>query len=208
MAKNLKLNIKNTQLAEALKLGKLKKPSASTKKKKAPEEAVSPPEVERGGLPPKEPESTLLQQGEKVAEEQGPALKKGAESIPAAPQPLAPHKPAEAAKPTPAAPAAPLKKEPPPYRPSFLRNERAQRPQPAPPPAKEVQPKAEEPLVKKKAPLELEEDKQKKKFSGVKEYRDLKPQKKVEASRSFDSRDRQGLRDSDSERWRKRRPLK
>ncbi len=42
MAKNLKINIKNAQLAEALKLGQVKKPAA---KKKAAEPAAAPPEV-------------------------------------------------------------------------------------------------------------------------------------------------------------------
>ncbi|MBY0528668.1 MAG: translation initiation factor IF-2 [Rhabdochlamydiaceae bacterium] len=42
MAKNLKINIKNAQLAEALKLGQIKKPSAA-KKKKADEAVESPP---------------------------------------------------------------------------------------------------------------------------------------------------------------------
>ncbi|MES2345659.1 MAG: translation initiation factor IF-2 [Chlamydiota bacterium] len=40
---------------------------------------------------------------------------------------------------------------------------------------------------------------------GFKEYRDLKPQKKSD-QRSFDVRDRQGLRVSDDEAWRKKRP--
>ncbi len=55
MAKNLKINVKNTQLAEALKLGKVKRPAA--KKKKAEEtekpiEAESPaPVVEKVPMP-------------------------------------------------------------------------------------------------------------------------------------------------------------
>jgi translation initiation factor IF-2 len=43
------------------------------------------------------------------------------------------------------------------------------------------------------------------KSPGFKEYRDLKPQKKSD-QRSFDVRDRQGLRVSDDEGWRKKRP--
>lgn len=43
------------------------------------------------------------------------------------------------------------------------------------------------------------------KAPGFKEYRDLKPQKKTD-QRSFDTRDRQGLRDTDDEGWRKKRP--
>lgn len=41
----------------------------------------------------------------------------------------------------------------------------------------------------------------------VKEFRDIKPVKKLDTSRSFDARDRQGLRDTEEEqRWRKKRP--
>lgn len=59
MAKNLKINVKNTQLAEALKLGKVKKPAV--KKKKAEDEALKPeaekaapvtPAVEKTPPPP------------------------------------------------------------------------------------------------------------------------------------------------------------
>ncbi len=38
--------------------------------------------------------------------------------------------------------------------------------------------------------------------------KDVKPTKKLEDNKSFDSRDRQGLRTSDDERWRKRKPIK
>ncbi len=40
MAKNLKINVKNTQLAEALKLGKVKKPAAKKKKAEEPEKTI------------------------------------------------------------------------------------------------------------------------------------------------------------------------
>ncbi len=50
MAKNLKLNVKNAQLAEALKLGKLKKP-AGLKKKKAEEAEILPSEQREEAAP-------------------------------------------------------------------------------------------------------------------------------------------------------------
>lgn len=47
------------------------------------------------------------------------------------------------------------------------------------------------------------------KTAKFKEFRDIKPAKKTDdANRQFDARDRQGLRISDEERWRKRRPSK
>ena len=46
MAKNLKLNIKNAQLAEALKLNQLKKPAAPKKSKKSDTDAVESKEVQ------------------------------------------------------------------------------------------------------------------------------------------------------------------
>lgn len=39
-----------------------------------------------------------------------------------------------------------------------------------------------------------------------KEFRDVKPAKKTDSTRQFDARDRQGLRASEEEQWRKRRP--
>lgn len=42
--------------------------------------------------------------------------------------------------------------------------------------------------------------------AGFKEFRDVKPQKRSPEGQRFDSRDRQGLRDSEDEGWRKRRP--
>jgi translation initiation factor IF-2 len=46
------------------------------------------------------------------------------------------------------------------------------------------------------------------KKAGFKDFKDVKTTKKVEPNRSFDSRDRQGLRDTDNEEWRKRRSAK
>ncbi len=69
MAKNLKLNVKNAQLAEALKLGKVKKPSVKKKKAEEPEvskdvvehtlespSAAAPEKVEAAAPPPFVPE--------------------------------------------------------------------------------------------------------------------------------------------------------
>ncbi len=57
MAKNLKLNIKNAQLAEALKLNLPKKPSSSKKTQDAPanepvETPLVQPTVEAAAVPP------------------------------------------------------------------------------------------------------------------------------------------------------------
>jgi len=43
------------------------------------------------------------------------------------------------------------------------------------------------------------------KTAKVKEYRDIKPPKRTDGNRSFDGRDRQGLRDDEDQRWRKKR---
>lgn len=43
------------------------------------------------------------------------------------------------------------------------------------------------------------------KAAKVKEFRDIKPQKRSDANRSFDGRDRQGLRDDEDQKWRKKR---
>ncbi len=195
MAKNLKLNIKNTQLAEALKLNQLKKQPPAIKKKKeeakeeAPEAAAplpekaeaAPPPVEKTIAPPK-PEPTI-----------------------SAPQP-----PVRPEHPAPSSPRPPIRREghPQPARPPFVHKE-TRSPQTAPSaPQAQLAPKKEPPRVEEPAAKKpLEEDKTPRKAPGFKEYRDLKPQRKLEpGKRSFDSRDKQGLRDSDDEAWRKRRP--
>lgn len=144
MAKNLKLNIKNVQLAKALKIGEIIK-------KPAP-------------LPEPVP----------VEEPTPPAL-----SLP----------PAQTAF------------EPPPP------------PSPAPPPVKRAettQPKAASPTEQPAStpPTPAKEAEGASAKPGFKEYRDFKSLRKAREERSFDARDRQGLRVSEDETWRRRRVYK
>jgi len=89
LAKNLKLNIKNTQLAEALKLGKVKKPAAPKKAKE--EKKIEAPSEEAAKVStPKE------KAPEKVEKKEAPAP---IEKAPEAPIEKAPEKAAEAPKP-------------------------------------------------------------------------------------------------------------
>lgn len=215
MAKNLKLNIKNTQLAEALKLGKLKKPSAVAKKKKAveaEEEKISEalpleqtkPAPEKA-TPPKEEIEAKETEGEMKPSKKIQAkepIEKPLETPSAVPP---------TSKPAPEAPAAGYpsqRKEyytPPQRTPYIPKKEIKPEQKPAVPSAKEPGEGAK-PI---KTQLEKEEEeKAARKGTPFKEYRDLKPQKKPVERRGFDSRDRQGLRDSDDEQWRKRRPSK
>ncbi len=109
MAKNLKINIKNAQLAQALKLGQIKKPSAASKKKAEKEETPPAPveakEVKPAPLPepPVEtaaaapvakpaPEEPKPKPEEKVAQQ--PPVER-----PSAPTPAAENKPAPAPHP-------------------------------------------------------------------------------------------------------------
>src|SRR5581483_8095144 len=60
--------------------------------------------------------------------------------------------------------------------------------------------------VKRHAPRNAEEESSLKKASAFKEFKDIKAQKKLEAHRNFDSRDKQGLRDdTDDQAWRRKR---
>jgi translation initiation factor IF-2 len=220
LAKNLKLNIKNAQLAEALKLNKLKRAPAPKKRKE--EIAAPPPALEEKvqEKPVEEIKIAKVEPAVPVAEEPPPAepLQKAAisEEKPAPPpQPKPPllnrpyeqrpypQKPYE--RPRPAAAPFPRREGPPaaPYTPGAPRAPYVSRPRPLPrrpitpsmpPPAKPITKREEKPV---KRPQE---------FSSVKEYRDLKPQKKAEMGRAFDSRDKQGLRDIEGEGWRKKRP--
>jgi translation initiation factor IF-2 len=95
LAKNLKINIKNTQLAEALKLGKIKKPAPA--KKKAAEEVVAPEKVEVKKTAPSEDTSPAP-----VAAQPAPTKK---EATPPPPAPAESPKPPVSAEP--AAPPAP-----------------------------------------------------------------------------------------------------
>ena len=177
MAKNLKLNIKNTQLAAALQLGKVKKPAPPAPKAK-------------------EPLTEFAEQ--KLGE---PEPKKAA-----APAPAAPAAPTPAPAPTPAASV--------PFTPILVRAAPAPKPveeKPAAAPAKksyvleDVKPVEEKKFILTDAPA-VDEDKAPRK--SFKDFRDVKPARKgPEVGKSFDSRDRQGLRDTE-EGWRRRRPNK
>lgn len=66
--------------------------------------------------------------------------------------------------------------------------------------------KPAKPKVAEKEAPKIHTDEDKPKASKFKEFRDVKPTRRVETTRQFDSRDRQGLRTSDEDnQWRKRR---
>lgn len=178
MAKNLKLKIKNAQLASALNL-KPKQKKAAEPKKKAPEKEEKKPAKSEGTTISRIIKDPYAPEEEKKEEEQ----------VQAAPEPI----------------ETPLVETPPPP------VEEAETPPPPPPPveAKEVETK-EEPAPKKEKPKAEPKKAEKppaskppRKPGGFREFKDLKPQRKGMGMRAFDSRDKQGLRDHDSERWRK-----
>ena len=163
MAKNLKLNIKNTQLAGVLKLNKLKKAEAEEKEKpsappKKPEE--KPPTAEKE-ITPSVMEQVKAPEPKPVEVKEEAAVIKEEKKAPVKPI-------STAAKPT---------------------------------PAKEGEEKA---ALKKVLKPPIEEEGKEKRPVGIKEFRDFKTIRRP-TSRSFDSRDRQGLREED-EGWRKKRP--
>lgn len=197
MAKNLKFKIKNTQLAEAMQLDKIK-----LKKK---EEAAAP--AEKKPLlrkKPVEPEQVPSEIPEPIVEVQ-----------PVEPEPI------EIKEEKPLPPKAEIEEAPLSpkktvivddfRKPKIIR--RTQPPPPAAPikrialPSKEA--KTEE---KKAAPAKTEaevkakpaEEEAPRKAGSFKDYRDVRSQRKPSQKQAFDARDRMGLRDSDDERWRKK----
>ncbi|MCI0381990.1 MAG: translation initiation factor IF-2 [Chlamydiae bacterium] len=179
LAKNLKLNIKNTQLAEALKLSKLKKePSGKKKVEPVSEEKAQPAEKK-----PISPEKKVSAPAESVVTKTIPP---GQPTV----QPVLP----KATPPT-KLPFTRKEAEEESKKPAVKETAAAETEQ------KKVTPK--EPI----AP-ELEEEAVKPKKGIFKEFRDFKPQKRTE-SRAFDSRDRHGLRgDGEEDVWRKKRAHK
>lgn len=200
MAKNLKLNIKNTQLAAALKLSKPKKAPAPAKKKaeeaapvgdiqeELPSKSISEPasplsSEKKGKVTPKAPSDADDEPVKTTSETSLPVR------TPAVVIPPAPKREHAIVSPRPVVP---------------LKDLRPQEKKEAPKTAEQGKDSS---VVKPiKSPLEIEEEGKAVRKTGFKEYKDLKPQKKVEPRVSFDSRDRQGLRDNDDEAWRKRRP--
>lgn len=221
MAKNLKLKIKNTQLTEALKGGKIKKPKAlnaekkATPKKTAAKKPAAPKSKIRHSLP-----SKRLTKSETANE---PEIKEE-ELVEQTPEVAAPEVEIEQAAPVQEAPkeeATEVKETTTPSEekaPAAKQEEPEEKPKEKKPPYKGhstlVKPRPDKPIPKKTPPPAKRSttadttqsfDKKPGKPTRFKEYRDLKPQKRGAQQKAFDARDRQGLRDSDDERWRKKR---
>lgn len=227
MAKNLKLNIKNTQLAEALNLGKLKKPLPKNPEEEH-EESASHAEAASSSQPGLDKSKKTLksapaaQAKDESAEQKKktikatntPSMFKDMQTAqqPAPVQPTPPSAPApipEVAAPAPVEvkeEVAPVQAKP------VERQERAQeveRPrahhQPAPAQPAAALPKKEGKPV---PPVVKREQKPFKDFEEKEEAakkREVKPAAKHFEHQKFDTRDRQGLRDTDDEGWRRRR---
>lgn len=245
MAKNLKLNIKNTQLAEALKLGKRPTPSkaaspAVKKKKAEAEEAVQEvaaaplPEEEKLTAAPaavteKEPvreEPPVVAPKAAPAPERKPPVEKRPEETRAAAAPQAPRRMETPPPYTQSRPYPPRRPEQNVFsrspedqkRPSTFpratitpgKDWRPDQRRTSPPAPPREPPRTEEPRRARPtpaaAPSGAVEEKPVRKAGEFKEFRDVKSQKKPGENRSFDARDRQGLRSGDDEEWRKRRP--
>jgi translation initiation factor IF-2 len=218
LAKNLKINIKNTQIAAALNLSKVKEklaakqPQKKSSSKKKEETSASAKATARI-LPAEEnfekPKTRLLPsiaeeaEKEKEAEKKNKALQKAEEKKKKALTKEEPRPPEKVEEIIPPKPPVEEKKE-----------EVSALPIPETTPAKEevaegpkkpaAPLKAAPTPVKEIAVLVAEEEESAAKKKGI--LKEVKPFKKVEVKRSFDSRDRLGLRaPEDEERWRKAR---
>lgn len=215
MVKNLKLNIKNTQLAQALDIKKLRK-------KTEEEEPKAEKEVKK---PAKTKATTAKEQAAQLAKEEAAAAKKPRARILSAPEEAL----AEEAKKELEAPAHKEHKEPvhvepehkkevkpahvekPQPEPEVVAEEKpAPVAQPAPKPAAEVKEvkktaTAEEEAKKKKG-LEEYLEEEPRKAQGFRDIKEFKQAPKRKEPTRFDTRDRQGLRDLEEESsWRKKR---
>lgn len=191
MAKNLKLNIKNSQLAEVLKLNKVKVSPTPTPVEKAPDPLTQFAEKQLGEIEKKhevkQPEE-LFSPPPAPSPQPATSLPKKEESYPRREEPT---KPAYSQRSfaSPNRPMPPRRDYPP--RPASAAPHRPFAPRTPPVIPPKVLPTAE---PQKKA--------------AFKEFRDVKPQKKQEGGHKFDSRARQGLHDGENEEWRRRRSAK
>ena len=211
MAKNLKINIKNAQLAEALKLTREKKPAPRKKEEKESSIELTPtPIVETVSSP--SPEAPIAS-AEQLPKEEAPIQQKApivrTEPSYLMPKPEYRHKP------------QPFRANFPPQRPAYRQptkpnsSSSSRTPYPPrtghpsaikrPPLSKDVPvPKVSEVPKKesfKPMPRELEDKNQRSKAA-----HEVRPVKKA-PQKTFDARDRKGLRDDlDDQGWRRRRP--
>lgn len=185
MAKNLKIKVKNTQIAEALNLGKLKKGLADKKAKPSPKKKAAPKKAETAAeetTPVKKkarivsPKETQLE----VKRAKPKATKKTEQ--PVVHEVEEPVVPASKILESSAGISKPEKKKVIEEKPPVI--------------IKRKEPKAS-------APVE-EEERPSKKTKGFKEFKEFRSLKK-DYKRSFDTRDRMGLREEEEGRWRKAR---
>ncbi|NGX38805.1 MAG: Translation initiation factor IF-2 [Chlamydiae bacterium] len=192
MAKNLKLKIKNAQLAEALQLDKLKKKkqeeAKSPRKTAAPKKPAVKPKEEK--TPPK-----------KTEEKEAPLPKEEKKEAAEAPKKEAP------------TPTEPPKKKGVVddfRRPKIIRKKAISPLKKSPVTRKDlsaaVKKKPAEKTTATKPATEAKVSPRKPAF--FKDYRDMRSQRKPQQQTAFDSRDRMGLRGRDDGRWRKRRGFK
>ena len=228
MAKNLKIKIKNEQLAQALNLNKIKKTPSESKQDEPKESQVSHEEAKKV-----QKNEVLDAEGAKkkaIKATDVPSTFKAMKPAPAAIKQEAPKEvAAEIVKPLEAevepvlppikkevvsqTPSAPVEKTAQPERKTFTPKKEEPRQaetklakqepgQPSKPHTFTKEIKHEPTSFKKEVKIKTFED------EGQKKAKDVKAAPKKFESQRFDARDRQGLRDSDDESWRRRRHSK
>lgn len=206
--KNLKLKIKNTQLAKAAGLDKLKAKLAG-EKKKAPkkEKAVKgakapPPAAEGEEQQPRRIRAKAKSSFEKVEKEEEKKVEEELPPPPPTPAPVEEVKEVEEEDVEKLGPTGKHIKDLLPAKETKKEKEAVKKPK-----EKEAPPA---PQKKEKAEVEKEgekgEKKEVRKGKKVREFKDLKPMRR-DRQRTFDARDRKGLSEED-DRWRKKRPTK
>ena len=227
MAKNLKVKIKNAQLAEALQLDKLKKKKKEEAAKKTPSprkkadslSSAIPIEKEKAAPSPTEEVAKAEPKPESEAEAKPESKAEAKPESKQVSEPEAKPEPKQVSEPEAKEKVAAPEEKPkaPPRvvddfrRPKIIRRKAA--------PIRTLPVARKDAKTTEKKPVSKTTTTAKPKQAtttppgptrpgSFKDYREVRSQRKPSQQKSFDARDRMGLRDRDDDRWRKRRKLK
>jgi translation initiation factor IF-2 len=243
LAKNLKLNIKNTQLAEAIKLSRPKKPRPKKEEKETPKLAPEKVVAETPTSIQKEEEKPRVKAVEKKPEQETPAPKG---PTPASQEKKTPETEKPSEPPKKRMLAGFVKRDPASFRPGYSPRKEVSAPPkregggppyqrregaPSHPPRRDgpatagsrppfkregnrdfrpgtSRPSSPPPASPPVKALPQQHQPHRKPTTGFGSDKDARGQKKTIQGKVFDSRDRQGLRESNDEHWKRRRAVK
>lgn len=208
MAKNLKFKIKNTQLAEALELNKKPIEQAPPSQKAPTVEHTDDGSAEK----PKIRKATSMPKSFQTPAQEKPEQKQAKETIAHVSQPESKLSKVEESlfKPEPVETKPHAQQVTPPVKEHYHPAQKEHKEAPIAPKAHVFPPKEgsiESRPEKKQPKVDVEAEELPKK-AATKDFREQKPVKKAQPERSFDTRDRLGLRADDGDSWKRKRAFK